>query len=415
MVAVIKTGHSIRRAFLYNENKVSEGRATLIGVQNYPMEQAAMARHHRLNMLLKMAERNPAVSRNSVHISLNFAPGEVISPATMNTIAAEYMEAIGFGKQPYLVYQHTDAGHPHLHVVTVKVDASGKRLETQNIGKTLSEAARKTIEKRHNLVPAESHRREAFRLRPVTVGKAVYGATDTKRAIANVLEHVLNRYRYTSLSELNAILGLYNVHAEQGEEGSRLRKYRGLQYRLLGPEGKPIGVPVKASLFHNRPTLARLQRRFPPNQQARKAHADRLRTELDAAIRRHGPRQDFKSLLKRQGIDLVPRYSMEGRLYGITYVDHRSKCVFNGSDLGKAYSANAVAPLLAAQSYPQLRIAEKSQLTNPPTPLHPPNPAGGKNLWDLLTEPIPGTDYVPLELRPRRKKRRKNRPNNLNQ
>ena len=46
--------------------------------------------------------------------------------------------------------------------------------------------------------------------------------------------------------------------------------------------------------------------------------------------------------LKKQGVDTVVRRNEQGLIYGITYVDHQSKCVFNGSNLGKAYSANAI-------------------------------------------------------------------------
>ena len=56
------------------------------------------------------------------------------------------MEKIGFGEQPYLTYQHFDAGHPHIHIVSVKVRADGSRIDTQNIGRNQSEKARKEIE-----------------------------------------------------------------------------------------------------------------------------------------------------------------------------------------------------------------------------------------------------------------------------
>ena len=45
---------------------------------------------------------------------------------------------------------------------------------------------------------------------------------------------------------------------------------------------------------------------------------------------------------KEKGIDTVLRYTEEGRIYGATFIDHRTGCVLNGSRMGKELSANAL-------------------------------------------------------------------------
>jgi len=113
---------------------------------------------------------------------------------------------LGFGDQPYLIYQHHDAGHPHIHVVTTNIQSDGKRIDLHHLGIRKSEPARKEIEKMFGLVVADAHaRREAFRLNPIDVKKVQYGRAETKRAITNVLDAVLDKYKYTSLPELNAV------------------------------------------------------------------------------------------------------------------------------------------------------------------------------------------------------------------
>lgn len=130
MVAVIKTGHSIHRILNYNENKVNEGAAECILATNYAMDVENLSFTYKLNRLLKQAELNENVSRNSIHVSLNFDPSEQLSKEQLNEIADTYMQKIGFGEQPYLVYRHADAGHPHIHIVSVKVRADGSRIDT---------------------------------------------------------------------------------------------------------------------------------------------------------------------------------------------------------------------------------------------------------------------------------------------
>jgi len=424
MVAVIKNGFSIRGSFLYNEQKltklVSTGdhksipAATLLMAANYPMELHRMNQSQRVNMLLRLAELRPDVKRNSVHITLNFAPGEQLEDAKLNIIASEYMQAIGFGDQPYLVYKHNDAGHPHIHIVSTKIQHNGNRIDMHNDAFLRSEPIRKEIENRHGLVRAEEHRREVFKLKPIEVGRVSYGKTETRRSIAAILEHVLPRYHYSSLAELNAVLNLYNVRADEGAIGSRMHKNDGLVYQLIGADGLPCGSAIKASSFHCNATLKKLRKRFLAAKSAKAEHGDSVRTKISRVLQ--GPdikRTAFLKLLKAQGIDVIQNINAEGRLYGITYVDHRSKCVFKGSDLGPEFSANAIAKKVPNPTLTSRHNSLPIDVLGNPHPSNFLQSASTKTVWEILTEPEGNPDYLPPELRITRKKRKKhNRTNN---
>ncbi|KAF2508705.1 relaxase/mobilization nuclease domain-containing protein [Flavobacterium zhairuonense] len=344
MVAVIKTGSSVHNIFNYNENKVKEGIAECIGEGNYPLEAAKLTGAMKLNRLLKQNELNENVKRNSVHISLNFDPSEsALSNEKMLKIAEHYMQKIGFGSQPYLVYRHYDAGHPHMHLMSIKVREDGSRIDMQNIGRNQSEAARREIEKTFGLVQAQLKKKSIDKfIKPIVLSKIKYGKTESKRAVQSVLDHVLSIYKYKSLSELNAVLGLYNVRADRGEENSRIFKTNGLLYRTLDENGRPIGVPLKASEFYNKPTLKFLQDKFQENNKTL-YQKKRITNAVDLILLgRNVSLSDLELKLRKEGIDMVFRKSELGQLYGITYVDHLSKCVLNGSDLGKQYSAKQI-------------------------------------------------------------------------
>ncbi|SFC72526.1 relaxase/mobilization nuclease domain-containing protein [Flavobacterium phragmitis] len=344
MVAVIKTGSSVHNIFNYNENKVKEGIAECIGEGNYPLEATKLTGAMKLNRLLKQNELNTNVKRNSVHISLNFDPSEsALSNEKMLEIASQYMQKIGFGNQPYLIYRHYDSGHPHLHLVSIKVREDGSRIDMQNIGRNQSEAARKEIEKMFGLIQAQENKNTRHELiKPVVLSKIKYGRTESKRAVQLVLDHVLPAYKYKSLSELNAVLGLYNVKADRGEENSRIFKMNGLVYRTLDENGRPIGVPLKASEFYNKPTLKFLQHKFQENNKT-VYQKKRIANAVDLILLGRSVSLSYLAMqLGKEGIEMVFRKSEQGQLYGITYVDHLSKCVLNGSDLGKHYSAKQI-------------------------------------------------------------------------
>jgi hypothetical protein len=388
----------------------------------------------KINYLLKRMELNENVKRNSVHISLNFDPSEKnLSREKLLEIATVYMQKLGFGEQPYLVYQHHDAGHPHLHLVTTNIEADGKRINLHHLGIRKSEPARKEIEKMFGLVAAEHHLRlQPFQLKPVDVRKIQYGRTETKRAITNVLDAALHKYHYTSLPELNAILRQYNILADRGSENSKIFRGGGLVYRVLNGDGKPVGVPIKASDFYNKPTLKILEEKYSLNDTKRQPFKARVKNEIDKAFVGKKPGLgELMKQLEKKGIHVALRQNDAGLIYGITYVDHQTKCVFNGSALGKQYSAKAIQerclPKIAGRqdllSHPAVKTdigLQPQAISTAETKAHDNGlQAASKfkesgNIPEVLIQPERVADYIPGQLKKkgRKKKKRKNLSNN---
>ncbi|QQT24496.1 relaxase/mobilization nuclease domain-containing protein [Sphingobacterium spiritivorum] len=159
MVTRIISGQSIRGLLLYNENKVTGNEANLIMASRFGTElnrldfDAKLARFEHLTFL------KPNVKTNAIHIILNFDRDDKLDLVTFQQLAASYMDRIGFGEQPYLVYQHQDASHPHLHIVTTNINAQGERMDIHGIGRTASETARKELEIEYNLIKAEGRQK----------------------------------------------------------------------------------------------------------------------------------------------------------------------------------------------------------------------------------------------------------------
>jgi hypothetical protein len=423
MVSIIKTSHSIRSIFAYNENKVKAGVAECIGAGNYHVAIDKMSDAIKLSRFTKRLELNENTKRNSLHISLNFDPSENYSKEKMMAIANTYMEKIGFGKQPYLVYQHHDAGHPHLHIVSINIERDGKRIDLHHLGIRKSEPARKEIEELFGLVKAEGRKKkEEFKLQAISMGKIRYGKIESKKNLTNILNYVVNEYKYSSLAELNAVLKQYNVLADRGSENSKIFLANGLMYRILDEQGKTIGVPIKASDFYFKPTLKFLKEKFKDNQIRKTLDKTRVKNAIDTTLLRNHPIpiKELAKLLEKEGIHTVFRRSSEGQLYGITYVDHTTKNVFNGSSLGKQFSAKAIEERCgfkiageekSNQIYNKLPSKEslidnlqyqKDRLTVPDL----------VKIIDGLIQGEYSSDYIPNQLKNKRKKRRRGLSNN---
>lgn len=426
MVAIIKTSYSINSILNYNENKVKSGVAECISAENYPIELEKLNFSFKLNRFLKLASLNENAKRNSVHISLNFDPSENHSKEKLIEIANTYMEKIGFGRQPYLIYQHHDAGHPHLHLVTNNIQRDGKRIDLHLLGIRKSEPARKEIEELFGLVKAEGRKnKQDISLQQVSAGRVNYGKAESKKAVNSILNMVLNEYKYSSLPELNAILKQYNVMADRGKEDSNIFKTRGLVYRILDKEGNPIGVPIKASSFYSRPTLKFLEEKFKANENRSISDQRHLRVLIETALLRQKnfSLDDLSKQLEKEGIKTVFRKSEAGLLYGITYIDQVTKNVFNGSSLGKQYSAKAIQERCNLTfidgnkkelNRNQLEITKPDLSSDQST-----NFQDGKqqfqilpkmeNVIDALMQAEQSSEYLPYQLKNKKKQKKKTR------
>ncbi|WP_333887330.1 relaxase/mobilization nuclease domain-containing protein [Sphingobacterium siyangense] len=431
MVSVIHFGTSARRVLNYNEQKVTEGVAKCLEAGYYLREPGELSFNQKLFRLQNQIALAPNIKYNTVHISLNFHPTEQHDEAILKAIATTYLDKIGFAGQPYLLYQHFDAGHPHVHILTTSVKADGKAINLHNLGKVHSEKARKEIEIEFGLVRAEDRINKVMNeLKPVNT-KVQYGKAATKRAVTNILNMVFQEYKFCSLPELNAVLNLYNIAAEQGGKESRVYKNSGLVYRVRDADGNYVGVPIKASDFNMRsdlikgeqlvrPTLKTLEQYFLNNKTARLPFKKRLSTAIDFALLREQNLgiAALKQELKAQGIETVLHYTKDEKIFGITFVDHKNGCVFNGSALGKQYTAAALLKRCGAYQEP-VRIQQipglKPLLHTSQTQDIVISGAGNmqqapylsQSILDVLFKAEQDQNYMPYELTGKKKIKRK--------
>jgi len=61
------------------------------------------------------------------HVSLNPHPDDRLTDAELTAIAQEYMEKMGYGEQPYLVFKHEDIKRTHLHIMSSRVDINDEK------------------------------------------------------------------------------------------------------------------------------------------------------------------------------------------------------------------------------------------------------------------------------------------------
>jgi hypothetical protein len=407
MVVRINSSKNILRALNYNEQKVKKGGAECLLAHHFLKDKKDLKFYEKLRHFQSYQDLNERTKTNTLHVSLNFDPSEKPSSETLVEIAKNYMEGIGFGKQPYLVYQHFDSSHPHLHIVSTNIQFNGERISMHNLGRDLSEQTRKRLEIDFDLVKAEGRTKEIADFFSPAI-KVIYGKVETKKAIARVLQKVLKTYLYTSIPELNAVLKPYNILADRGSVDSKIFQSGGLLYRVFNEKGEKVGTPVKASAFSFKPTLRFLEEQFKKNESLRLPHAQRLRTRIDFTLSKKRDKLSFQKALEKEGIAVLWRENKE-HTYGVTYIDHHTKSIFNGSDLGKNYSAKNILE--------RCDITEQKQLPKDKTQtneiLYPQNTSKdtvnipASTIIEDLVSPEHTFSYVPFALKKKRKRKNK--------
>jgi len=345
MLARIIPVKSLINTLYYSEHKQEEGKAQLLLAENFIKRKDQLDHQDILDRFHQRTSLNERPEKKIFHIFITFDISEKLSDEKMTTLARRYMEGMAFDRQPWLLYRHDDAAHPHLHVISTNIRRDGSRIDIKIGDLRRSLQLTNRLEDEFSLVKNIRPRQERQEQYEVTAAqRVIYGQSGVKHAISDVLNTVVNHYNYKSIDELNAILHLYNVRADRGAETSRLYQNHGLVYQVLDENGKAIGKSINAGTFLCRPTLPNLEKRIEMNN---KAQLPQQRERVTSAIEWSfaGTDQDwpgFKEAMEREGISVVLQKGDKEGGPCVFFIDHREKSVFSGPDLDHKYSLRAI-------------------------------------------------------------------------
>ncbi len=340
MVADIHIGNNLYGALAYNQEKIDAGLGKILETNRvFVPADGQFSVRDCMHDFERAIPPQVTTTRGIIHISLNPHPEDKISDEQLSDIGREYMERLGFGGQPYMIFKHEDIDRRHLHIVSTRVRSDGTLIsDKKNYEK--SKKITDDLEQKYGLHPKDKKQGEAWQLSPVDASRS-----DLKKQVANVIKPLAAMYQFKSLGEYRALLSLYNIGVEKVEGDNQGHKYTGLVYSALDSDGNRAGKPLKSSLFGKSYGIEALE------QQSMKKSAEELKVGGQAAKTKElvsaslaGSRTggEFRADLQGKGIDLILRYGNGGRLFGVTFIDHNSRTVLNGSVLGKEFSANAL-------------------------------------------------------------------------
>lgn len=338
MVAKINVGNSLFGALAYNQNKIDEEQGkVLFSNRMFESEDGNFSIRRCMECFEMQLPQDIKTEKPIIHISLNPHPNDKLLDEQLSEIAQEYMEKLGYGNQPYMVYKHEDIDRHHLHIVSLRVDENGKKINDKFEHRRSKDITRE-LETKYGLHPAEKKQQQDN----YQFQKIDYAAGDVKHQLSNTVKGIVNTYQFQSFGELKTLLSLYNVHAEEVKGEVKGKPYHGIVHSATDDAGEKQGNPFKSSRLGKSVGVDSLNRRM--ERAAGRWKDGKLKNNIKGrvsdALKASGSRQQFEKNLKEKGIEVVFRENTDGRIYGATFIDHENKAVLNGSRLGKEFSAN---------------------------------------------------------------------------
>lgn len=243
MIAKISATENLGGALGYNFKKVEKGEASiLLAAELYQDKEGTYTMAEVFADMQALIPEKCRTKKMVFHCSLNPHPDEKLSDERLTQIAKEYMEALDYGNQPYIVFKHNDIAREHIHIVSLRINGEGKKINDK-FEKRRSKQITDALERKYNLIPSSKVTdREMKEVSKIDTTKG-----NIKEQVAETLLSVLKHYEFCSLGELNTILSVYNLAVEEVKTEFRGKKYEGLVYVPTDDKGDKVSSPIHSS------------------------------------------------------------------------------------------------------------------------------------------------------------------------
>lgn len=127
IVKIFKAAHSFA-GVNYSERKNEEGRSELLSAANFAINPENLKKSDYISYMEKVCMTNSRVKGKQFHATIS-CKGKEYSVDELKNIALQFVDKMGYGKNPYLIYFHSDTANNHVHIVSTRVTKDGKKVD----------------------------------------------------------------------------------------------------------------------------------------------------------------------------------------------------------------------------------------------------------------------------------------------
>tara|TARA_R110000868_G_scaffold411003_2_gene701302 strand:- start:21848 stop:23434 length:1587 start_codon:yes stop_codon:yes gene_type:complete len=268
----------------YNDNKINQEKSDLMVAANFNGLGDNATRNDYVMYLQKHSQANTKIKKPQFHAAIS-GKGKETSFEELKKFAKHYMDKMGYGNNPYLIYKHTDTENNHVHIVSSRVDYEG------------------------NKINHEFERVRSQKVRSEYLGLDVLEEIEkTKKAIDKY--HISNISQYKLLLEKN-----YNKVIEKPEHIIVYKSDKGFKIskrdieRHIESKQKNINKNVQ-------------------NNRLKELHSYLLELSKEHTL------EELKIIAKQKNVDIVVfKTKDKTRNFGYAVIDYKTKAVFKGSQI----------------------------------------------------------------------------------
>lgn len=283
IVKILSSAHNFA-GIQYSERKNDLGKSELLMAENFGALNlnGQATRIDYINYMKAVAALNPRVKNKQFHAVIS-AKGKSESVENMAKIGKLFLEKMGYGQNPYLIYHHSDTDNTHIHLVSTRVDKNGFKID------------------------------DAFEKIRAQKAMLEIRALDPKYEADMAVKKAM-QYNFSTIAQFKLLLELQGFKIKAHDTGMDIIRYGTVQ-RTIGLENAH-----KKILDYQAP---------PERTRQLKAIFEKYAIGLSEV--------QWKAFMKEKfGMDLIfHRKDKTLPAYGYTIVDHADKQVFKGSQIMK--------------------------------------------------------------------------------
>lgn len=311
IVKIITASGSDFHGVQYNDKKVEKGTGELMLMKNFPSFINGESTQEQVRNYFKSISKNEKVKKLQFHAVIS-AKYQTHGKEELTEIAKEFMQEMGYGKQPFIVIYHSDTENNHVHIVSTRVDKqTGKKISDSYERLKAQKALSDLLEKR-------------------------YGISSEKK-----LKKLLN-YQFGSISQLELLLERsgFKLTKDTNDENDFSILKNGVKLKTI--YGNQISFAPNSDNGRKRQLKAILSKYKDLCSNKVFKVEDRRAQESLLPEERYSehwkPKIEFESELQKKlrdifGLDVVFHHKDGHRPFGYSIIDHKSGKVFKGSEI----------------------------------------------------------------------------------
>lgn len=298
----------------YNEKKQRQGSADLVYFENFGHYQdgrTEISKGEFVQYFEKWSARNSRVKNPQFHAMLSCKEREY-TPERLKEVALEIMDKMGYSGIPVLIYAHRDTDNNHVHIVSSRVGAAGKKVNHDFEHKRSHEILNQILQ----IEPAEVYKKDLEEVMSYRFGSAALMALLMERRGYNVTDKESAIYFY-----------------KNGRQQGFVSKEE-IRSKISVDKSVRDTSQIKAWLYKYAATYD-------------------SRVVVEPSVVYTTKAKEFKSMLTEQlrdkfGVEFVFFSGKEkDKPYGYAIIDHNNKAIYKGSDVLKLDLLDALSSTVA--------------------------------------------------------------------